>query len=116
MMNFTKPILICDENEEFRILVRDMLTKNGFFHIVEASKSEEALTILKKQTNHFVLINAHELNLALTEELSKQGNYLVMANNNSPETLTLSARLGVNSILSFPFHSKKLIDKINTLI
>ena len=48
-MNFSNPILICDENVEFRILVRDMLTKNGFFHIVEASNENEAREVLSNK-------------------------------------------------------------------
>jgi CheY-like chemotaxis protein len=50
-MNLSNPILICDENEEFRILVRDMLTKNGFFHVLEALNSTEAAELLKNKND-----------------------------------------------------------------
>lgn len=115
-MNFANPILICDENEEFRILIRDMLTKNGFFHVLEAVNADDAIEILKDKKGYFVLIEAKELNSEVLETIQKQKNYIVFAGNTDPKTVILSARLGVNHIMSYPFHSRKLIDKINSLI
>jgi DNA-binding NtrC family response regulator len=115
-MNFSNPILICDENEEFRILVRDMLTKNGFFHVLEASNTNEAMEILKNKNDFFVLIEAKALSAEVTPALERQKNFIVFADHRRPETLTLAARLGVNHVMSFPFHSRKLIDKINSLL
>jgi AmiR/NasT family two-component response regulator len=115
-MNLSNPILICDENEEFRILIRDMLTKNGFFHVLEAVNSNEANEILKNKTDYFVIIEAKALNHDTNLLLQKQKNFIVFADNSSPETILLSAKLGVNHVMSYPFHSRKLIDKINSLI
>lgn len=115
-MNFSNPILICDENEEFRILIRDMLTKNGFFHVLEASNTQEAIQILREKNDFFVLIEAKALTSDISPMLEAQKNFIVFAESQDPKTLTLSARLGVNHIMSYPFHSRKLMDKINSLL
>lgn len=115
-MNLSNPILICDENEEFRILVRDILTKNGFFHVIEAVNSEEAYEHLKNKNEYFVIIEAKAINSEVNAVLKKQKNFIVFADNNEPNTVLLSAKLGVEHVMSFPFHSKKLIDKINSLL
>lgn len=115
-MNFAKPILICDANEEFRGLVREMLTKNGFFHIVEASSSTEAIQILREKKEYFVIAHPSLLDSELSQQLSKNRHFIILANNDKNETAMLAAKLGVNHILSFPFHSRKLMDKINSLI
>lgn len=115
-MNFSNPILICDENEEFRILIRDMLTKNGFFHVVEASNSREAMEFLKAKNDYFVLIDSKVLSPDLSHSLSKQKDFVIFADSNDPKTATLAARVGVNHIMSYPFHSRKLMDKINSLL
>ncbi len=115
-MNFANPILICDENEEFRVLIRDMLTKNGFFHILEAINANEAVEILRDKKGYFVLIEAKEFNSEIADSLENQKNFIVFADNTEPSTLILSARLGVNHVMSYPFQSRKLIDKINSML
>ena len=114
-MNYAKPILICDENESFRNLLRDMLVKNGFFHIVEATTSEEIIEALRGQKEYFALIHSSVLTHDLINVLSQHHNFIVFADNTQNETISISARLGVKHILSYPFHSRKLLDKINTL-
>jgi DNA-binding NtrC family response regulator len=115
-MNFANPILICDENEEFRILVRDMLTKNGFFHVLEAVNAQDAIDILREKKGYFILIESKALTNEMSETIQRQKNFIIFAENNDSKTMILSARLGVDHIMSYPFHSKKLIDKINSLI
>ena len=115
-MNFSNPILICNQNEEFRILIRDMLMKNGFFHVMEASSLEEAKVYLNLKNDYFVLIDSQFLSSEVTVELFKQKDFLIFADNSDPKTLTMAAKLGVHRILSYPLHSRKLMHKMNSLI
>lgn len=115
-MNYSNPILICDDNQEFRALVRDMLTKNGFFHVMEVASGEEAIEILRVKKDYFVLMNSRQVTVEITDYLLSQNNYIIFADNADPLTLSLSAKLGVNHIMSYPFHSKKLMDKIHSLL
>ncbi len=115
-MNYSNPILICDENEEFRALIRDMLTKNGFFHVIEASNSNEAIDIINGKNDFFVLIEAKVLSSEIYLQLESQKNFIVFADVHEEATQILSARLGVSHIMSYPLHSRKLIDKINSLL
>lgn len=116
VMNFAKPILICDENEGFRDLIREMLTKNGFFHIVEASNSEETLKHLQDKKEYFVIIHSSLLNNELSKLMGSHKDFLVLANNMQESTVMLAATLGVDHILSFPIHSKKLMEKMESLL
>ena len=40
-MNLSIPILICDEREEIRLLIKNMLAKQGFFHMIEVQSGIE---------------------------------------------------------------------------
>lgn len=111
-MNYSNPILICDENEEFRVLVRDMLTKNGFFHVVEASTSNEAVDFLRGKNEYLVLVHAAMMTKDLSSHLSKQKDFVIFADNAEAETALLAARVGVHHIMSYPFHSRKLINRL----
>lgn len=115
-MNLSNPILICDENEEFRILIRDMLTKNGFFHVLEAVNDTEALAVLKDQKGFFVIVESKFITSSLSAALKNQKNFIVFADKNNVDSVILAAKLGVEHVMSFPFHSKKLIEKINSLL
>ncbi|MFP5386756.1 MAG: hypothetical protein ACLGHN_11795 [Bacteriovoracia bacterium] len=114
-MNFAKPILICDENESFRNLLRDMLVKNGFFHVVEATTPEEIIDTLRGKKEYFALIHSTVLTPELIGLLSQNNNFIIFADNTQNETISIAARLGVKHILSYPFHSRKLLEKINSL-
>ncbi len=115
-MNYPNPILICDENEHFRSLLREMLTKNGFFHVIEAVKTDEALTLMKQRKDFIVLITAQKFSSEMIDSLQSQKSFLVFADGKDSHTLTLAARLGVNHLISYPFHSQKLIEKIHSLL
>lgn len=114
-MNYANPILICDENEEFRILIRDMLTKNGFFHILESANASEALEIMKDRKDYLLLLEAKILNETLISAVANKKNFIIFADQNDNSTLKLAGRLGVEHLMSYPVHSRKLLDKISSL-
>jgi DNA-binding NtrC family response regulator len=115
-MNLSNPILISDRSEDFRSLLRDMLTKHGFFHVLEASNEEETLQAIKQEKKPvFILIQQDVLNGELTEILSKRKNFIVIGQPDQPQTVNLAARLGVKHILNFPFSSLILLDKISAI-
>lgn len=114
-MNFSNPILICDENEEFRLMVREMLTKNGFFHVVEASHSEEAIDILRMKRDYFVLIQAGMMDEEISGELKRQKNFIIFADHTDPDTALLTVRVGVERMMDYPIHSKKLIKRLQAI-
>jgi DNA-binding NtrC family response regulator len=115
-MNFSTPILICDENEEFRILLREMLTKNGYFHIVEASTEVEALGHLGSRTGLLVLVNGALASNSLLEKVRTQRDFVVFADPSETLGQTLAMRLGVAHVISYPVHSRKLLEKFNSLL
>jgi DNA-binding NtrC family response regulator len=115
-MNFSNPILICDENEEFRILIRDMLTKNGFFHVVEASNAAEAGEYLRANNDYLVLIDSKLMTEEIFPFLQRQKDFIFFAEITDAKTALLAAKVGVHHIMSYPFHSRKLMEKINSLL
>lgn len=113
-MNLSIPIIICDENEEVRLLIKEMLIKHGFFHLVEAHTNEEVAQLTT--TNHFIIIHKKLLGGILREQILRAKNYLIVAQNDDEETVKLSAIYGVKHLISFPYTSKSLVDKITSLL
>ncbi len=113
-MNLSNPIIICDENEEIRLLLKEMLTKHGYFHLLEASSQEEIKQLISEE--QFILIHKNLLDEDLNRRLSHRENYLIIAQNDDEQTVILSATFGVKHIISFPYSSRGLVEKINSLM
>jgi DNA-binding NtrC family response regulator len=113
-MNLSVPIIICDENDDIRLILKEMLTKHGYFHIVEAHSSQEMLQLISDE--QFVLIHKNLLNDQIKKILSPRNNFLIIAQQDSADMLNLAAHFGVNHLISFPYTSRALVEKINTLL
>lgn len=113
-MNLSIPIIICDENEEIRLLLKEMLTTHGFFHLVEAHSPEEVLQLITNE--QFVLIHKNLVNEKIKNLLSQRENFLIISQSDANETVNLSAIFGVKHLISFPYTSKGLVEKINELL
>ncbi len=93
-----------------------MLTKHGFFHVLEAANEDETLQAIKQEKKPvFILIQQDVLDGELIEILSKRKNFIVIGQPDQPQTVNLAARLGVKHILNFPFSSLILLDKISAI-
>lgn len=113
-MNLSNPIIICNENDEIRLLMKEMLTKHGYFHLMEAQSSQEVIQFLSDE--QFLIIHRNLLNDQIKKLLSQRENYLIIAQNDEAETVNLAAIFGVKHLISFPYSSKSLVEKINSLI
>lgn len=116
LMNLATPIIIYHDKDDFRSLLRDMLTKHGFFHLLEAGSPEELISFMGDNgKKKFFLIQGSQIEETLLNKLSMRDDFIVLAQPESPTTLTLATRLGVEKILSFPFSSEQLYKKISTI-
>lgn len=109
-------MLICDQNEEFRGLIREMLTKNGFFHIVEASTQEEAQAFLREKKDYFLLIHTSLLKGDFAQEIAAHSHYLAFGDEESTSEVIMATTLGVDHVMTFPLHSRKLLKKIESFL
>lgn len=113
-MNLSIPVLICDENEEVRLLLKNMLSKHGYFHLLEAQNTNEILQFLSE--TQFILIQKNLLNDHLKKILIDRKQFLILSPAGDQETVNLAAYFGVKHIISFPYSSKSLVSKINSLV
>ena len=116
-MQHSLPILLCSSNEDYRALIREMLAKNGFFHVLEAGNNPEARELLRSQSEKsLTIIQSDLLDDEVTRVLRKSGQFIVLSQTDSDESILKAAVLGVEHFLSFPFSSRHLMEKIDQLI
>lgn len=116
-MRHSLPIFLCSSNEDFRSLIREMLGKNGFFHVLEAGNSEETSELLKEHAESgLTIIQGNLLNEEVTNRLKKNRQFIVLSQTDTDESIMKAALLGVEHFLSFPFSSRHLMEKIDQLI
>ncbi len=116
-MDFTTSFLICGPNEDFRFFLREMLIKSGFFHVLDVAQSSELVSLCHQHSgNYFLIVQASMLDQEVIQLLSMfNRRFIILAQPAEELTASLAARLGVSCILSFPFSSKNLIEKIQQL-
>ena len=116
-MNLATPILIFHLSEDFRSLLRDMLGKHGFFHVLEATSAEEVQNVMKKEgSSLFLLMQGDLLNESIMSKLKANKNFLVFVQQEENKTLSLAARLGLSHLVTFPFSSQSLLQKIKSIV
>ena len=81
---------------------------------MEAQSSQEVLQFLSPE--QFLIIHKNLLNDQIKKLLSHRENYLIIAQNDESETVNLAAIFGVKHMISFPYSSKSLVEKINSLL
>lgn len=113
-MKHSPPLVICDENEAARLLLKSMLTKHGFFHLIEAQNQEELLPW--PNDDQFILIHRRLVSDEIKHKLSQRKKFLIISQADDPETIGLAAFFGVKHFISFPYSSKMLVEKINGLM
>ena len=112
LMNFSTPVLICDSNEEFRVLLKEILTKNGYFYVLEAASIEETKKLLSEVNEKFVIIEMRMINEDISSLLVRQNKFLVLADKKNEMIVSKSVILGPEHFLNYPIHSQKLISKM----
>lgn len=116
LMNLATPIIIFHDKDDFRSLLRDMLTKHGFFHLVEANSVEELLSSMPENgKKKFFLIQGTQVEESLLNILAGRNDFIVLAQPENPMTLAVATRLGAEKIMSFPFSSEQLYEKISKI-
>jgi DNA-binding NarL/FixJ family response regulator len=113
-MNLSIPILIADEHEEIRSLQREMLARNGYFHLVEAHSSEEVIQMYDE--NHFLIIHSRLISTEVYQLLRQRNKFLIVTQNDALSTPQLAANLGVRHLMSFPYSARILVEKINSIM
>lgn len=93
-----------------------MLTKNGFFHIIETNGPDEASEYFKEKNKYLVLVDSKVITNEMIDYIKNQKEFLIMADSSEQITIELAVKIGVKHILSYPLYSKKLINKMNSLI
>jgi DNA-binding NtrC family response regulator len=116
-MKHSLPVLVASTNEEFRSLLREMLGKHGFFHVLEASDANETLSFFKDHSQSTLsLIHQSLLNDDVLKILREQKQFLVIAQPQDEKMILWTAQLGVKHFMTFPFSSERLLEKINSML
>lgn len=106
-------LLIFHSNNEFRSMMKDMLVKHGFFYLLDTAESEVFWELKEKNSKHFILVENKLVDKKLIEQFSsKKSHFLILGQTDEKKTHELSTLFGTDAIISFPFPSEKLREKI----
>ncbi len=112
-MDYAIPILVCHQNEDFRFHLREMLSKHGFFHVLDAGNAEEIFSFMNTEKKFFAIVHMDLADRSIVRALQEsEKKHIFISQPDSEKTMILSTQVGVHQILSFPFSSQQLVEKI----
>ena len=123
-MNEGTTILIVDDNEPMRMLIRNILTREGYKHFFEADDGSSAYKILKAQKIDLIISDWNMLGMTGIELLKKvradqdisQTPFIMV----SVEGLSISkkqaSQCGADAFVSKPFSVKTLTSSVARLM
>ena len=117
-------ILIVDDQNDIRILIRDILSESGIMHIFEAANGEEALHFLGQDfgTVDFIICDwdmpgITGLDLLRQVRVSHPAMPFLMVTGRGDRNSVIEAKdAGVSAFIKKPFSPKQLEDKVKALI
>lgn len=115
----TRTFFIYHQNEVFRNLIKEMLTKIGYYHILESASFEnpyDKFSFNMEINDSFILVDGELITKEVSIFLKKNKKYIILCSHNIENIFTLSVEHGVQSILTFPFSSQSLSVKINDIL
>lgn len=123
-MNKNISILIVDDNEPIRTIIRRILENEGYVHFIEAEDGISAYRILKSQKIDLIISDWNMLGMTGIELLTMIREDREMARTPfimvSVEGLNISInrafKSGASDFISKPFTSKELIESINRVM
>ena len=120
-----KKILIIEDDEFFRELIRKKISSNKDFEFMEAADGEKGLEAIKKEKPDLVLLDLLLPNVDGFEVLSKVRSdsdisktpIIVLSNLGQQEDIEKALKLGANDyMIKSQFDINQIIDKITNLM
>jgi two-component system response regulator ResD len=116
-----KKVLVVDDEEDIRFLVRMLLSKNGY-EVDEAENGEVALNKLSQKKYDLVVLDIMMPKLdgwGVMRELKKRNlsvNVLMLTAKSDDDSTWEGYKQGATLYVPKPFDNKKLLDMVNFLI
>jgi two-component system chemotaxis response regulator CheY len=124
IMRGNEMILIVDDNEPMRTVIRHVLENAGYRNIIEADDGSSAFTLVKAQKVDLIISDWNMLGMTGIELLKKVRQDDEIASTHflmlTVEALNVSRDIafahGVSDFLTKPFTAKGLLEKIDKLL
>ena len=115
-----REILIIDDDADLSMIISDMLTDKGF-NVTTALNSEEAFSLLKKNTYHLILLDINlpdSLGFDVCKEHRRVSEVpVIFASARTSETDRITGLdIGGDDYIPKPFSMKELLSRINALL
>ncbi|OGP09080.1 MAG: hypothetical protein A2048_06825 [Deltaproteobacteria bacterium GWA2_45_12] len=120
-----KMVLIVDDEDDVRLLLRKTLTKKGY-QVQEAASVEKALEFVKQKVPHLIILDLgfkKASGLALLENIKDyvgEGKepppIVVLSGYSDPEVVNFASELGAESFIEKPFDVTQVVSQVQELL
>ena len=115
-------ILIVDDQQFIRMLLRNILEEEGFKNIDEAESGTQAISLYKERLHDIAIVDLIMTNgsgKSATEEILKinpEANIIICTSIRNPDFLKDVKNLGIKAFIHKPFDNSKIVETISKLL
>ncbi|MHA1784577.1 MAG: response regulator [Candidatus Helarchaeota archaeon] len=115
-------ILIVDDQQIIRMLLRNILEEEGFKNIDEAESGTQAISLYKERLHDIAIVDLIMTNgsgKSATEEILKinpEANIVICTSIRNPDFLKDVKNLGIKAFIHKPFDNSKIVETISKLL
>ncbi len=113
-------VLVADDVQSMRLILKSMLKQMGFINIVEASDGKAAIKTLERATFQLIICdwqmpsNTGDEILKITRESenNKDAIFIMCTGNTNPENVKSAIAQGVSNFITKPFNQEIVLEKL----
>ncbi len=112
-------ILIVDDSNFMRNLLKNILIKNGYNQILEAENGKEAEEVYKKENPKLVLLDIimpEQDGIETLKQLGKKANVIMITAVGQEAIISQAKLLGAKGYIVKPFQPKQILSEIKKVL
>jgi len=115
-------VLVVDDEQFFRQVLRDMLQKDGFRVVAEASSGDEAVAMFRQTAPDLVLMDIYmpdKNGIEATREIlafAPDAKILICSGTGYDDDINAALQAGARGIIYKPFFEAEVMETINSLL
>ncbi|MGN0155815.1 MAG: response regulator [Lachnospiraceae bacterium] len=118
----SKRIVICDDAELIKTVLKDILTKAGYEIVGIGSNGEEACSLYREQQPDLLIVDINMPTmdgvetLAEVKKMDKNASVVICSSSRNPKVVMDLLKAGASDFIIKPFQPRRVLEVVNSII
>lgn len=118
----SKRIVICDDAELIKTVLKDILTRAGYEIVGIGSNGEEACSLYREQQPDLLIVDINMPTmdgvetLAEVKKMDKNASVVICSSSRNPKVVMDLLKAGASDFIIKPFQPRRVLEVVNSII